>query len=170
MLQFVSAKFPPVVSPLVALNTQAEAIMSDPTNIILEAPEAADSSMTVDGEVHTVVSSDAEYELTVHPAFASACTVASNGGAARDLFRQNGTHQLNGKEIPKRHTIRLKSRSGKKDVTLTLNDAGYSVKKITIELYKDSHDPTKAGTTRDSDLVFTVENDAKLCPPTCDPT
>lgn len=144
--------------------------MSDPTSTFLEAPEAADSSMTVDGEVHTVVNTDTEYELTVHPAFASACTVASNGGAARDLYRQNGTHLLNGKEIPKRHTIRLKARSGKKDITLTLNDAGYSVKKITVELYKDSHDPTKPGTTRDSDVVFTVENDAITCPPVCDPT
>lgn len=144
--------------------------MSDQMSTLLEAPEAADSSMTVDGEVHTVVTSDSEYELTVHPAFASACTVASNGGAARDLYRQSGKHQLNGKELPKRHTIRLKARSGKKDITLAISDAGYSVKKITIELYKDSHDPTKAATTKDSDVVFTVENDAITCPPVCDPT
>lgn len=145
--------------------------MSDPTTTILEAPEFADSSMTVDvdGETHTVVTSDADYELTVHPAFASACTVASNGAPARDLYRQSGTHSLNGKAIPKKHTIRLKARNGgKKDVTLTVNDAGYSVKKITIELYKDAHDPTRAGTTKDTDIVLTVENDAKTCPPLCD--
>lgn len=145
--------------------------MSDPTTTIMDAPEGADSSMTtvvVDGEPHAFRNSDTDYELTVHPAFASACTVASNGGAARDLYRQDGTHHLNGNAVPKRHTIRLKAKhGGKKDITIAVNDAGHSIKKITIELYKDAHDPTVAGSTRDSDAVFTVENDAKLCPPTC---
>jgi|GEM_PF-5527591 len=145
--------------------------MSDTTTLLLEAPEFADSSMTavvVEGETHTVVTGD-DYELTVHPAFASACTVASNGAPARDLYRQSGTHALNGKAIPKKHTIRLKARNGgKKDITLTVNDAGYSVKKITIELYKDAHDPTRAGTTKETETVLTVENDAKTCPPLCD--
>ena len=141
--------------------------MADELTVIMDAPEQGDSNTVVlDGEIHNVLGADADYELTVHPAFASACTVTRNG-VARGLYQQAGTHQLNGKAIPKKHTIRLKAKNGKKDVTLTLNDAGYSVKKITIELYKDEHDPTVKDTNTDTDAVFTVENSAKLCPPTC---
>jgi hypothetical protein len=143
--------------------------MTDELTVIMGAPEQGGSSTVVlDGEIHSVLGDDADYELTVHPAFASGCTVTKNG-VPHGLYTQSGKHQLNGKAIPKKHTIRLKARSGKKDVTLTLNDAGYSVKKITIELYKDEHDPTKKDTNKDTDVVFTVENDATLCPPTCDP-
>ena len=142
--------------------------MSDQTTPTLDTPDAAGSStVVVDGETHKFMTGDSVYELTVHPAFASACTVASNGGAPRELYRQEGRHELKGKDIPKRHTIRLKAKGGKKDITLAVNDAGYSIKKITIELYKDAHDPTQKDTTKESDTVFTVENDAKLCPPTC---
>jgi hypothetical protein len=141
--------------------------MADELTVIMDAPEQGDSSTVVlDGEVHNVLSADTDYELTVHPAFASACTVTRNG-VAKGLYTQSGTHQLNGKAVPKKHTIRLKAKQGKKDITLTLNDAGHSVKKITIELYKDEHDPTARNTNKDTDTVFTVENDAMLCPPTC---
>jgi hypothetical protein len=144
--------------------------MSDELAVIMDAPEQGDSSTVVlDGETHNVLAADTDYELTVHPAFASGCTVSKNG-VARGLYRQSGTHQLNGRDVPKKHHIRLKAKAGKKDVTITVNDAGYSVKKITIELYKDEHDPTRKGTSKDTDVVFTVENDAILCPPTCDPT
>ena len=142
--------------------------MADELSVVMGAPEQGDSAtMVVDGEVHSVLSDDTEYELTVHPAFASACTVTRNG-VAKGLYTQSGTHQLNGKAIPKKHTIRLKAKSGKKDITLTLNDAGHSVKKITIELYKDEHDPTVKDTNTETDTIFTVENSAKLCPPTCE--
>ncbi|MBW3571815.1 MAG: hypothetical protein KY467_11975 [Gemmatimonadetes bacterium] len=128
--------------------------------------QGGSTTLVLDGEVHKVLNGDADYELTVHPAFASACTVTKNG-VAHGLYQQAGTHQLNGKPVPKKHTIRLKAKKGKKDITLTLNDAAHSVKKITIELYKDEHDPTKKDTTTETDTVFTVENDAKLCPPNC---
>lgn len=141
--------------------------MADELTVIMDAPEQGDSSTVVlDDEVHNVLSADTDYELTVHPAFASACTVTRNG-VAKGLYTQSGAHRLNGKAVPKKHTIRLKAKQGKKDITLTLTDAGHSVKKITIELYKDEHDPTVDGTNKDTDTVFTVENDATLCPPTC---
>jgi hypothetical protein len=144
--------------------------MADELAVIMDGPEQADSSTVVlNGEIHNVVNDNAEYELTVHPAFASACTVTRNG-VAQGLYKQVGKHQLNGKAVPTKHTIRLKAKNGKKDITLALNDAGHSVKKITIELYKDEHDPKVKNTNTDTDVVFTVENHATLCPPTCDPT
>lgn len=117
---------------------------------------------------HIVKTDDNEYEITVHPAFASRCTVAGKSGETRELFKQEGVHHLNGKDIPKKHTIRLKSKNGgKRDVTITLDDAAHSVARITVELYEDTHDPTTAMTASETDTVFTVENSARICPPIC---
>jgi hypothetical protein len=117
---------------------------------------------------HIVKSDDHEYELTFHPAFASRCTV-SNGGEERELFKQKGVHQLKGKKVPTKHTIRLKAKGkGKRDITITLDDAAHSVARITVELYDDSHDPATALQAGSTDTVFTVENHAKLCPPNCE--
>jgi hypothetical protein len=119
-------------------------------------------------EDHIVKTDDKEYEITVHPAFASRCTVGPKGGEARELYRQQGTHKLNGKPVPKKHTIRLKGKNGsKRDVTITLNDAAHSVARITVELYDESHDPATAMMASDTDTVFSVENHAKVCPPFC---
>ena len=116
---------------------------------------------------HIVKSDDNEYEITFHPAFASRCTVSGKGGKERELFKQTGIHQLNGKAIPKKHTIRLKSKGGKRDISITLDDAAHSVAKIKVELYDDSHDPTTALSAGSTDTVFTVENNARICPPIC---
>lgn len=117
---------------------------------------------------HIVKTEDNEYEVTFHPAFASRCTVATKDGEAREIYRQSGVYQLNGKQVPKEHTIRLKAKNGgKRDITITLNDAGHSVAKITVELYEDSHDPMTAMKASETDTVFAVENYAKLCPPNC---
>jgi hypothetical protein len=121
-------------------------------------------------EDHIVKNDDNEYEITFHPAFASRCTV-SKGGRERELFKQQGVHKLEGKALPKKHVIRLKSKKGgKRDITITLDDALHSVARITVELYDESHDPTaRTLTAAKSDTVFTVENHAKVCPPYCDP-
>jgi hypothetical protein len=117
---------------------------------------------------HIVKSDDNEYEITVHPAFASRCTVAGKNGEARELFKQEGVHHLNGNPVPKKHTIRLKSKNGgKRDVCITLDDAAHSVARITVELYPDTHDPTTAMEASETDTVFTVENNARICPPIC---
>lgn len=118
---------------------------------------------------HIVKTDDNEYEITFHPAFASRCTVAGKDGE-RELFKQSGVHHLNGRELPKKHTIRLKSKNGgKRDVTITLDDAAHSVARITVELYDESHDPTTktAAEPSSTDTVFTVENNALICPPIC---
>lgn len=119
-------------------------------------------------EDHIVKTDDNEYEITLHPAFASRCTVGPKNGQARELYKQQGVHKLNGKEIPKKHVIKLKAKNGgKRDITITLDDAAHSVAKITVELYEDSHDPTTALKASNTDTVFSVENSAILCPPIC---
>jgi hypothetical protein len=119
-------------------------------------------------EDHIVKSDDNEYEITLHPAFASRCTVGPKDGKQRELYRQEGVHKLNGKAIPKKHVIKLKAKNGgKRDITITLNDAAHSVARITVELYEDGHDPTTALKAADTDTVFSVENNAILCPPIC---
>jgi hypothetical protein len=120
-------------------------------------------------EDHIVKTDDNEYEITFHPAFASRCTVAGKGDTeARELFKQSEVHHLKGKDRPKKHTIRLKSKNGgKRDITITLDDAAHSVAKITVELYEDSHDPNTALEQSPTDTVFSVENYAKVCPPFC---
>lgn len=119
-------------------------------------------------EDHIIKTDDNEYEITVHPAFASRCTVGSKGAEARELYRQQGVHKLNGKAKPNKHTIRLKGKNGsKRDITITLDDKAHSVARITVELYDESHDPATAMVASDTDTVFTVENHAKLCPPNC---
>lgn len=119
-------------------------------------------------EDHIVKSDDNEYEITLHPAFASRCTVSGKDGSERELFKQQGVHHLNGKAIPKKHTIKLKAKNGgKRDITITLDDAAHSVARITVELYEDSHDPATARLASATDTVFSVENHAKLCPPNC---
>ena len=117
---------------------------------------------------HIVKTDDNEYEITVHPAFASRCTVSGKDGEERELYKQKGAHKLNGKAIPKKHTIKLKAKNGgKRDITITLDDAAHSVARITVELYDDSHDPATALKAGETDTVFTVENSAILCPPIC---
>jgi hypothetical protein len=148
--------------------------MSDQTSTLLEAPEGADSSMTaieVDGETHTIATGDAEYELTVHPAFASACTVASNGGAARDLYRQ-GTEKkdvVNCREKghPKKHVFKLKGKSNGRDITITIEDPSHSIHSLRLELYKQGRKPGESGEVGE---VVMLENNAITCPPVCDPT
>lgn len=119
-------------------------------------------------EDHVIKTDDNEYEITVHPAFASRCTVTGKDGQPRELYRQNGVHELKGKAVPKSHTIRLKAKNGgKRDICIKLDDQAHSVARITVELYEESHDPATALTASTMDTVFTVENDAKLCPPNC---
>jgi hypothetical protein len=118
---------------------------------------------------HIVQTDDNEYEITVHPAFASRCTIGgTDGGAQRELYKQSGVHTLNGKGVPEKHTIRLKGKNGsKRDITITLTDPSHNVARITVELYEESHNPLTAKVVTGTDTVFSVENYAKLCPPNC---
>jgi hypothetical protein len=120
-------------------------------------------------EDHLAISSDPEFEVEVHPAFASECTVESKG-EKRSVYKQdrNKPVDVRGKGHPKQHQIRLKSKNGKRDVTLMVKDPAHSIAKITVELYPEGYDPTAARTqSADSDTTLSVMNEAFTCPPFC---
>jgi hypothetical protein len=120
-------------------------------------------------EDHLTVSSDPEFEVEVHPAFASECTVESKG-SKRSVYKQDRSKPVDvrGKGHPKQHQIRIKSKDGKRDLTLIVKDPSHTLAKITVELYAEGHDPAVSGSaTVDSDTTLTVANAAFTCPPWC---
>ena len=146
--------------------------MSDQMSTLLEAPEAADSSMTgasVDtSDHHDVETSD--YFVKLHPAFASACTITRNGQTqARDLYRQ-GTEKKDvvdcqAKGHPKKHVFKLKGKSNGRDITITIEDPSHSIHSLRLELYKQGRKPGETGEVGD---IVMLENNAITCPPHCD--
>jgi hypothetical protein len=117
---------------------------------------------------HLTIGNDAEFEVELHPAFASRVTIGKNGEAARELYKQQGVHHLNGKKHPKKHRIRLKGKNGRRDLTLSIDDPDYLVAKITVELYPEGHDP-ESEVKQESEMTFTIMNDPLTCPPVCGP-
>jgi ribosomal protein L31 len=120
-------------------------------------------------EDHLTISSDPEFEVEVHPAFASECTVDCNG-ETRSLYKQDRSKPVDvrGKGHPKQHQIRLKSKNGKRDVTLMVRDPNHSIAKITVELHPEGYDPAvQTDSSSTSDTTFSVMNEAFTCPPVC---
>lgn len=120
-------------------------------------------------EDHLTLSDDPEFEVQVHPAFASECTVECKG-ETRSLYKQdrNKPVDVRGKGHPKQHQIRLKSKNGKRDVTLMVKDPTHSIARITVELYPEGYDPTvKHDSAPNGDARFTMTNYAFTCPPWC---
>ncbi|HEX2079330.1 MAG TPA: hypothetical protein VHG08_16510 [Longimicrobium sp.] len=114
-----------------------------------------------------------DYDITFHPAFASACTVQNKGETvARDLYRQGNrpedvVHCPEGH--PKKHVIRLKGKNGnQRDITITIDDPSHSLHRISLALYDPARSPLSKQ-SYDATETFTLENDAKTCPPYCDP-
>lgn len=115
------------------------------------------------------------YELTFYPGFASRCTVREADGTEYALYEQDRKKPYH---LPPGHTKpdskhRLKLRGGKKkqDVTIDIDDPELRIAKITIELYDENHMPgTEAEGGETSVETFTAENDAKICPPYCEPS
>lgn len=138
------------------------------TDQMLEAPEYADSSMTVvvDTSEHSTVATDPAYEVMLHPAFASACTVTPAGGTSRDLYRQapGSVVDCNAKGHPKKHVLKLKGKSNGRDITITIDDPSHSIHSLRLQLYAEGR---TAGETADAGDVITVENNAITCPPHC---
>jgi hypothetical protein len=140
------------------------------TEQILEAPEIGDSTMTtvvVDTSEHSTLQTDTDYEIMLHPAFASACTVKTAGGTTRDLYRQQPGTVVNcqAKGHPKKHVLKLKGKANGRDITITIEDPSHSIHSLRLELYKEGRQP---GQLADVGEVVTVENNAKTCPPLCD--
>jgi hypothetical protein len=144
--------------------------MSDQMSTLLEAPEAADSSMTtvaVDTSDHDDVETS-DYFVKLHPAFASACTVARKGSnRATDLYRQaaGSVVDCQQKGHPKKHVFKLKGKSNGRDITITIEDPSHSIHSLRLELYKQGR---KAGETGEVGDIVTLENNAITCPPHCD--
>lgn len=129
-----------------------------------------------------------EYEVTFHPAFASSCTVKKNGEAtSTDLYRQGSTYQdvVHCPEgHPEEHVIRIRGKGNGRDITITVHDPSHTLHSISFDLYREARDrrvkpqPTvqalsmadaQAGTRADVGETFTLENEAKTCPPYCEP-
>lgn len=119
---------------------------------------------------HITIGDDSEYELTVHPAFASACTVTNKAtGQARKLYEQDRTKPVDVRANghPKKHRIVLKGKNGKKrNVTITVDDPDHAIASLSFSLYEESHDPTVQSDSASTESVEVI-NDAHTCPPYC---
>ena len=114
---------------------------------------------------HTTAEKD-NYTVTFHPAFASRCTVTGTDGASCEVYKQQGVHHLNGREHPKKHTIRLKGGKFNRDIALDIHDPHHHIAGITVHMYGDTHVP---GARSGAEAVesFSVDNDVITCPPVC---
>lgn len=143
----------------------------DDQTLSLEAPELATSANAAVNPDHKTIHTDAHYDVTFHPAFASRCAVKPKNGTERDLYRQGQgrehvVHCPGGH--PKKHVIKLKGKGNRRDITITIEDPEHSIHSLRLELYDEGRVAGKAAETGD---VFTIENNAKTCPPYCeDPT
>ena len=121
-------------------------------------------------EDHITLTTDPDYDVVVHPAFASECTLTSRSdGSVKTLYRQDRSkaHDCRGKGHPKKHTIKLKGKGNRRDITITIDDPDHSVASLALELYPEGRDPTAGDETEPTD-TFTVMNNAFTCPPHCD--
>jgi hypothetical protein len=106
------------------------------------------------------------YTVTFHPAFASRCAVTGADGECCEVYKQQGVHHLNGREHPKKHTIRLKGGKYNRDIALDVHDPHHHIAGITVHMYGDTHVP---GARSGAEAVesFSVDNDVITCPPVC---
>lgn len=119
---------------------------------------------------HRTITSDATYDVTLHPAFASECTITrKSDSSVRQLYKQTERHHCKDRKHPKRHVIKLKGKNGSnRDITITIDDPKHAIHSLRLELYDESRDPHYAetydpGTTE----TFSVSNLADTCPPNC---
>lgn len=108
------------------------------------------------------------YELTLYPGFASRCVVREAAGGEYELYRQEGPYHLpHGQTKPKnKFQLRLKGGMNKQDVTFDVSDPSHRIKRIVVEFYGEGHQPG-LGTEEATVETLEVENDSKLCPPSC---
>lgn len=116
---------------------------------------------------HKTVTIDSEYDVTFHPAFASSCVVERKGGAKKTLYEQEQDKPVDcSNGHPTKHTIKLKGKGNKRDVTITIDDPNHSIAGLTLQLYDEARDPAVVGDWEATES-FTVMNSAKTCPPHC---
>lgn len=162
--------------------------MDDQTTMTADPNNAAGKAAGSLPAGHRKAEND-EYEVTFHPAFASSCTVKKNGEeTATDLYRQGSTYQdvVHCPEgHPEEHVIRIRGKGNGRDITITVHDPSHTLHSISFDLYKEARDrrvkpqpsaqllglaDTQASTGGSSDVgeTFTLENEAKTCPPYCE--
>lgn len=120
---------------------------------------------------HITVGTDPHYDVTVHPAFASSCTVTDRAtGQSRKLYEQDRGKPVDVRKNghPKKHRIVLKGKNGKRrNITITIDDPEHAIHGITLDLYAEGRDPMRADRSSDSVERVTVLNDSTTCPPVC---
>jgi hypothetical protein len=159
--------------------------MDDQTTMTADPNNAAASAANTVPAGHRKAEND-EYEVTFHPAFASACTVKKNGqDTATDVYRQGNT-QADVVDCsdghPEEHVIRIRGKGNGRDITITVNDPSHTLHSISFDLYREARDRkvkrkanaqalgvADASVQSDVGETFTLENDAKTCPPYCEP-
>jgi len=105
------------------------------------------------------------YTVTFHPAFASRCAISGADGEC-EVYKQQGVHQMNGAEHPKRHTIRLKGGQYDRDITLDVHDPKHHISGITVHMYGEGHVPGTRSTATTVESL-SIDNRAVTCPPDC---
>jgi hypothetical protein len=117
---------------------------------------------------HVVKSDDDRYEIAFHPAFASRCAVTHKDGSTKELYRQEGVYNLDGKGHPTQHVLRLTGKNGcTRDITITIDDPNHSIHSLRLELYDEGYDPMKPLAKYTGGDVVAFDNLATTCPPTC---
>lgn len=108
------------------------------------------------------------YTFSFNPAFASKCTVREASGTDIEMYQQQGSYKLppGMKHPPTRHHLRFSGGKQGQDFGLQITDPKLRIKKITIELHDESHEPGR-GEAGNSSETIVVENDATCCPPIC---
>lgn len=127
--------------------------------------------MSDNAHEHKTVTRDG-YEVTLHPAFSSRCSIrgVGNGAEERELYRQQGKHVLkNGQSHPKKHVFKIRGGPHNRDLELEIKDPKHHVARITVEFYEDGHEPGwgSARTSQPIEVV-TYDNNGTTCPPDCD--
>lgn len=117
---------------------------------------------------HATVTKDG-YEITIHPAFSSRCSIRGTGDGAeeKELYRQQGKHVFkNGATHPKKHVVKIRGGQHNRDLELEIKDPKHQVARITVEFYAEGHEP--GGAVQDEPVeMLTVDNFSNTCPPDC---
>lgn len=119
---------------------------------------------------HKTVTADSDYDVTIHPGFASECYVTPVGtNGKRTLYKQTETYICDEVEgHPTTHRIVLVEKNGdRRTVTITIDDPAHAVHTIALDLYEPGRDPKVKKEWKSRDRI-TVMNSANTCPPDCE--
>lgn len=110
------------------------------------------------------------YTVAYYPGFAREVTVAVAGAEPRTLHRQSGSYKLPaGQTSPAgQHEIQLRGGKYGRDVALRVHDPKHEIAHIVLELHGPDYVPG-TGEAGEPVETITIQNDAKICPPFCEP-